>query len=131
MLSQRWKPVFLSGVVICAIWLVALGAYRIAKNAKMTAEKVKAYADSVDISKLKGDARAQAIQELADRLNRLSLEERRKARLERTTWDWFDRMTEEEKGQFIEATMPTGFKQMLTLSSNYPRRSGGGPLMTR
>lgn len=120
MLSQRWKPVVLSGVVIGAIWLVALGAYQIAKHAKMTAEKVKAYAESVDISKLSGEARAKAIRELEDMLNRLSLEERRKARLERTAWDWFDRMTEEEKGEFIEATLPTGFKQMLTSFEQLP-----------
>jgi hypothetical protein len=120
MLSQRWKPVILSGVAICAIWVVALTAYQIAKHAKMTAEKVKAYAEAVDISKLKGDARAKAIQDLEDMLNRLSLEERRKARLDRAAWSWFDRMTEEEKAQFIEATMPTGFKQMLASFEQMP-----------
>jgi hypothetical protein len=120
MLSQRWKPVVLSGLAICAIWVVALGAYRIAKNAKMTAEKVKAYAEAVDISKLQGEARAKAIRELEDRLNRLTMEERRKARLDRAAWSWFDRMTEEEKAQFIEATMPTGFKQMLASFEQLP-----------
>ena len=120
MVSQRWRPVWLCGITIFVIWLVALGAYRIARNAKMTAEKVKAYADAVDISKLSGEARAKAIQELADRLNRLPLEERRRARLDRSAWMWFDRMTEEEKGTFIEATMPTGFKQMLTSFEQLP-----------
>jgi len=120
MLSQRWRPVWLGGIAIGAVWLLALGAYRIASNAKMTAEKVKAYADAVDISKLSGETRAKAIQELADRINRLSLEERRKARLDRAAWTWFDRMTDEEKGSFIEATMPTGFKQMLTSFEQLP-----------
>jgi hypothetical protein len=120
MLNQRWRPVFWSAVAICAIWLVALGAYQIARNAKMTAEKVKAYAESVDISKLSGEARAKAIRDLADKLNALSLEERRKARLERAAWAWFDRMTEEEKAGFIDATMPTGFKQMLTAFEQLP-----------
>jgi hypothetical protein len=120
MQSQRWRPVFFCAVAVCAIWLVALAGYRIAKNAKMTAEKVRAYAESVDISKLSGGARAKAIRDLADKLNGLSLEERRKARLERVSWVWFDRMTEEEKAGFIDATMPTGFKQMLTSFEQLP-----------
>ncbi|MGD0258212.1 MAG: hypothetical protein ABSD29_00135 [Verrucomicrobiota bacterium] len=120
MLSQRWRPVVFSALAVCGIWLVALAGYRIARNAKMTAEKVKAYAESVDISKLSGAARAKAIQELADKLNALSLEERRKARLDREAWSWFDRMTEEEKAAFIDATMPTGFKQMLTAFEQLP-----------
>jgi hypothetical protein len=120
MQSQRWRPVFFCAVAVCAIWLVALAGYRIAKNARMTAERVRAYAESVDISKLSGAARAKAIRDLADKLNALSLEERRKARLERVSWGWFDRMTEEEKAGFIDATMPTGFKQMLTSFEQLP-----------
>ena len=120
MLSQRWRPVVFSLLAVCGIWLVALAGYRIARNAKMTAEKVKAYAGSVDISKLSGAARAKAIQELEDKINALSLEERRKTRLDREASNWFERMTEDEKAGFIEATMPTGFKQMLTSFEQLP-----------
>ena len=97
MMSQRWRPVILMGVAICAIWIVAIVGYRIAKNSKMTADKVKAYAESVDINKLSGAARAKAIRDLEAMLNSLSAEERQKARFERAARSWFDEMTEDEK----------------------------------
>lgn len=120
MLSQRWRPVLFAVAAIIAIWAVTLAAYRYARNARVTADKVKAYAESVDLSKLSGDARAKAIRKLADMLNALSIEERRKARLERAAGSWFEQMTDEEKGAFIEATMPTGFKQMLAAFEQLP-----------
>jgi hypothetical protein len=119
-MSPRWRPVVLAAIALVAIWIIAVAGYSVAKNAKPTPEKVRAYVESVDLSKLSAEERAKAIRRLADMLNRLSLEDRRRARLERLTWKWFDEMTEEEKGTFLEATMPTGFKQMLTSFEQLP-----------
>ena len=120
MLTQWWRPVLLSGLAVLAIWTVAVAGYQLAKNSRISAEKVKAYVTSVDLSRLSGDARAKAIRKLADMLNALSLDERRKARLDRLTWGWLEQMSEDEKSVFIEATMPTGFKQMLEAFEQLP-----------
>jgi len=120
MLTQRWRPVLFAAVAVVVIWAVAVTGYMVARSSQVTADKVKAYVESVDLSKLTGEARAKALRKLADMLNRLSVEERRKAQLERLTTDWFNQMTEEEKGAFIEATMPTGFKQMLASFEQLP-----------
>jgi hypothetical protein len=74
----------------------------------------------VDINKLSGAARAKAIRDLEAMMNALSSEERQKARFERAARSWFDEMTEDEKAEFIEATMPSGFKQMLTSFEQLP-----------
>jgi hypothetical protein len=120
MQTQRWRPVLLSASAVLVIWLVAIVGYRIAKNSRMTAEKVKTYLESVDLAKLSGDDRSRAIRKLADMLNALSMDERRKARVERLANKWLQEMSDEEKGAFIDATMPTGFKQMIDAFEKLP-----------
>jgi len=102
------------------IWLVAAGGHWYFENRKPTADKVRAYAEAVDFARLTGLARAKAIKDLADRLNALSYEERQRLRGERLMKDWFAQMTDEEKARFIEATLPTGFKQMIGAFEQMP-----------
>ena len=118
MLSQRQRPILLALAALALIWVVAIAGYKIAQNAKVTPEKVRAYAESVDFRHLSAAERAAAIEKLAAMLNALSLEERRQLRLERSAG--FEAMTEAEKSEFLEATLPTGFKQMLTAFEDMP-----------
>jgi len=120
MVSQRWRPVFISALAIIAIWILAIIGFNVAKNSRLTAEKVTAYMESVDLSKLTSAQRDRAIQKLADKLNALPLDERRRAQFERVTQPWFDQMTEPEKSKFLEATLPAGFKQMLAAFEQLP-----------
>jgi len=120
MVSQRWRPVFISAFAVIAIWILAIIGFTVAKNSRLTAEKVRAYMESVDLSKLTSAQRDRAIQKLADKLNALSLDERRRAQLEGVAQAWFDKMTEAEKSKFLEATMPAGFKQMLAAFEQMP-----------
>src|SRR5438876_1139713 len=114
MLSQRKRAVVWAAAAIVGIWVVAVAGYLISKNLKMTADKVRAYVESLDLSKLSGDARAKALRELADKINALTYEERQRMRAGRMAFRWFEEMSEEEKAAFIEATMPSGFKQMIS-----------------
>lgn len=118
MSNPRKRAIGVALLAIAGIWVLAVAGYFIAKNAKVTAEKVQAYVAAVDLSKLSAAERAEALRKLADMLNRLSLEERREMRMGRS--DWFAQMTEEEKAAFIEATMPTGFKQMIAAFEELP-----------
>lgn len=132
MINQRQRPLLFAVMAIAAVWLLAWGGYTVATNSKMTAEKLRAYVQSVDLSRLSVKERVAAIKALAAKLNALSLEERQQARMEGVWERWFAQMTEQEKSEFIEATMPAGFKQMLTgfeqLSEDKRRRAIGESL---
>lgn len=121
MINQRQRPVLIAVAALAAIWLIATAGYFIAKSARVTPEKVRAYVESVDLGRLSAADRAAALRKLADMLNALTLEERRSLRLSHTAYDWFQQMTEEEKSDFLEATMPTGFKQMLNAFEEMPQ----------
>ena len=118
MLSRRQRPILLAVAVLVIVWVAALAGYEIARQAKVTPEKVRSYTAAVKFSRLSAAERAAALQKLAAMLNALTLKERQQLRLDRS--DWFQQMTEPEKEKFIEATMPTGIKQMLDAFESMP-----------
>jgi hypothetical protein len=120
MLSHRQHAIVGAAAALVGIWAVAVAGYFMARHSRMTAEKVAAYAASVDLRQLSGAARANAIQDLADRINALPFEERQRLRAGRMAEAWFNEMTDEEKARFIEATLPTGFKQMINAFEQMP-----------
>ncbi len=120
MLTQRQRPVLLAAALIVVIWVMAVTGYTLIKNARITPEKVRTYVAAVDFSHLSAAERALALQRLADMLNALSLEERRSLQLDRTAYGWFEKLTEAEKAAFLEATLPTGFKQTLAAFEELP-----------
>lgn len=119
-MSPRYKFLLYGVAGFVAIWLVAFGVHHVAESRKMTVEKVRRYAGSVDLSRLSAAERAKAIARLAAMLNALSYEERREARMGRLWENWFAQMTDAERAQFIELTMPTGFKQTIAAFEKMP-----------
>lgn len=120
MLAQRRKPFIIAAVSVALVWGLACAGYLVASHYKVTPEKVAAHLRSHDLRKLSGQERERALRELARQINGLSPEDRRKARLNREWSSWFENMTDEEKGRFIEETMPSGFKQMLSAFEQLP-----------
>jgi hypothetical protein len=119
-LNQRFRFLLWGAAALAGIWLTTWAGHLFLESRRMTAEKVRAYADSVNFAALKDAPRAKALKDLEDKLNALSYEERQRLRSERLMNSWLAQMTEVEKEQFIEATMPTGFRQMITAFEQMP-----------
>lgn len=124
--NRRLRSVLYAALAVLAIWLATMTGYMISRNSKMTAEKVREYVNSVDLSRLSAAERVRAIQALADRINALSPGDRQRWRLEAGWRQWFAKMTEAERGKFIEATLPTGFKQMINAFAEMPEAQRKG-----
>ena len=120
MTNPRYKPLITAAVVLLVAWALALAGMRLAANARMTADKVVSAVRATDLSSLTASERATRLRELADKLNRLASDERRRARADRA-WDaLWAQMAEEEKAEFIERTMPAGVKQMISAFEQLP-----------
>jgi hypothetical protein len=119
-MTARQRPIFFALAGLMAAWLLAMAGYGLAGHWKMTADKLKAWLAQTDLNQLSGAARAKALRDLADKINALSPEERRHARVGQLWAKWFEEMTEDEKSAFLDATLPTGFKQMLTSFEQMP-----------
>jgi hypothetical protein len=112
-MNARYRPIKIALAALLGVWLAALGGYALSDHFKMTVEKLRAFVEGTDLSKLSGDARTKALRDLAAKINALSPDERRQARVDRLWNEWFRDMTEQEKGDFLDATLPSGFHQML------------------
>jgi hypothetical protein len=117
MAGQRHRPLWIGAIALVLVWLLSWAGYVIAGKTRTTPEMVRAYASSLDLSKLSAADRARALRELADKLNALTFEERRGLRPDTSL---FAQLTEEEKASFVEATMPTEIKQALVEFDQMP-----------
>lgn len=118
--DRKFRLLTQTVVSLAAVWAVTVVIFHFSARTKMTADKVDQFVVAKDLSQLSGTDRDQAITDLAAMVNALSPEERMKWRLEDGWKKWFSEMTEAEKLKFIEATLPTGFQQMLSSFSQLP-----------
>ena len=88
-MNARYRPLLFAVAALMAVWLAALGGYALSDHFKMTGEKLRAYLDGHDLSKLSGAERARALRDLANKINALPPDERRQARVDRLWSQWF------------------------------------------
>ncbi len=100
---RKNRAVWRGAIAVLIVWALAWSGYVIFKHSRMTADKVYAYQNSVDLARLSAAERLKALKGLAERLNALSPEERQRWRLD---LDWFRQLTDDEKAYFLDAFLP-------------------------
>ena len=118
--NPRYKPLLAAAVILVTAWVLAWAGMRVADHYKMTAEKMVAAVRATDLEKLAAEARAKQLRELGDKLNQLTPDERRHARADQEWNRLWRQMTDAEKSAFVERTMPSGVKQMISSFEKLP-----------
>ena len=108
-MNQRLRLV----LVLVAIWGITFGIIKLARAAKPTAQSVAAYVQKANINSMTAADRQKTIMRIEEMMNRISYEDRQKLRRDRVTDRFFRSLTPEEQTGFLDATLPTGFKQMM------------------
>lgn len=115
---SRWVKAL---VVLLVVWGIAAGVILYSRAARPTAESLVAYMEKNPLEGLAGPKRAAVIAKVADQLNRLGFEQRQELRKVRTERTFFEQMTSDERRDFLEQTLPEGFRQlMLALNKMSP-----------
>jgi len=117
-LRLRW---WLAGTgALALVWILIWTRYQWAAAQKMTADKLRQWVESTDLARLRGPERERALRQLAEGLNALPYEERRRVRLDGFWTNWFAVMTEDERAAFLDATLPQGLQQMIAAFEELP-----------
>lgn len=96
-----------------AIWLVAAIFFRGVGSMEPSAEDLREWLNAQTYDSLNADQRQAFVENYAERLNRLSREERLALRRYPEFEESFREMTEKERIYFIEATLPRGIEQLI------------------
>ena len=108
------RGIWLQGAAaLAAVWLLAVGGIWLARSQRMTADKAIDYLNTHRLAGVAAGERKKIIEQLANRVNRLSFEERQKFRFERSMRDLFEEMTDEERSRYLDLTLPKGMQQMM------------------
>lgn len=112
MLKRRQVWIW-GAVAVAVVWLLAIAGIWFARSQRMTAEKAVDYLKAHPLTGLSEPDRQRVIEGMANRVNRLTFEERQKFRYEGKLRKWFEEMTDAERRRYIDLTLPKGVKQMM------------------
>lgn len=98
---------------VIAVWIVAGGLVLWSRSERATPESVAAYINKHPLEGQPDTKRQEIIAQVADQLNRLNFDQRQDLRKTKIDRRLFDQMTAEERGRFLDLTLPEGFKQLM------------------
>lgn len=111
-----------AAIALALIWGTAFGVIHLARSSKPTAASVEKALQSAALGGKSQDERARRIDKVAAQMNRLPLEDRQHLRRSPASDDFFKALTPEEQLRFLDATLPTGFKQMMDSFNKMDRK---------
>jgi hypothetical protein len=118
--ANRQRAWWIGALALAAIWAIASLGMWIARRQTMTAEKTVAYVHAHPLASKKADERRAIIENVADRVNHLTFEERRKFRLEKDLRVFYESMTNEERSRYLDLTLPKGIHQAIQAFNEMP-----------
>lgn len=98
---------------LIVVWAVAGTAIYFARKAKPTAASVTAMVQGFEAGAKVGASRQQELARIGDAINRLPFDERQQLQRSGTTRKFFESLSPEEQVGFLDATLPSGFKQLM------------------
>ncbi len=109
--------------ILVGVWLLAAGVIWFVRAERPTPDKIEAYLAANPLDERQDDERAEVIEAMASKVNRLEFEERRKLQRTGRAREFFESMTDEEQSRYLDLTLPEGFKQvMLALNKMKPEK---------
>jgi len=102
------------------IWAGAFAAVLLVRQSEPTAEDVRRLLSRQSPAETEGTGRAAWIDRVADRVNRLSFEERQRLRRSEELRIFFESLSETERHAFMDATFPRGMRQLMQALNDMP-----------
>jgi flagellar motor protein MotB len=102
-----------AALILASIWILAGIVIFSLRSTKPTAQSIDHYILTNQIENLPPPQRSKIINRVASQLNRLDFNQRQELRKQKTDRLFFNKLTQEERREFLEATLPEGFRQFM------------------